>query len=63
MKNQIKQLEDLKNELTKITDNMTEEEQKRASYYATVENEEPDAIDQDLEEKITRAFDSLLEED
>ena len=61
MKNQIKQLEDLKNELTKITDNMTEEEQKRASYYATVENEEPDAIDQDLEEKITRAFDSLLE--
>lgn len=62
MKNQIKQLEDLKNELTKITDNMTEEEQKRASYYASVENEEPDAIDQDLEEKITRAFDSLLEE-
>ena len=62
MKEQVKQLEKLKDEAMKVSKDLPESEQERAAFFAKVNEEDPDALDQDLEDYINRAFDSFLED-
>lgn len=62
MKEQIKELEKIKEEATKITDNMTDKQKIAAKSNAKVLLEDPDALDEIMEIEITKAFDDMLED-
>lgn len=63
MKKQVKQLEKLRDEVTNTMKNMPEDEKTRAEFYAEINKLDPDAVDKELEDRITRAFDGLLEDE
>ena len=41
---------------------MTEEEIERITYFANVNSLDPDALDKELEDKINKSFDELIED-
>lgn len=62
LKEQLNQLKKLRDECTTVTKNMTEEEIERITYFANVNSLDPDALDKELEDKINKSFDELIED-
>ena len=62
LKEQLNQLKKLRDECTTVTKNMTEEEIERITYFANVNSLDPDALDKELEDKINKSFDDLIED-
>jgi hypothetical protein len=62
MNEQLDQLEALKNEATKIVDSSRDNERARATFYKYVNDKDPNAIDDAIEEAINIAFDNVIED-
>ena len=62
IKEQIKELEKLRDEATKINNKLPKDEQERAALFANINKMDPDAVDEEIEDRINKAFDIWLEE-
>lgn len=60
MKSQIKQLEELRDKITTVTDDMTEKQMSQAEVYNNINSMDPDAVDEEIENAIIDAFDSII---
>lgn len=60
MNKQVKQLEDLLKEVTKLSDKLPTNENERAQFFSYINDQDPDAVDEEVEKRITKAFDDLL---
>lgn len=62
MQNQINQLKALRDQITEINNKMTEEQKSQADFYKSVNELDPDAVDEEIEKAIAAAFDDVFED-
>lgn len=61
MKQQVKELEKLRDEVTTVDAKLPKNEQERALFYQQVAELDPDAVDDEIAEKIAKDFDKIIE--
>ena len=61
MKQQVKELEDLRDEVTRIDKNMPDNERERALFYQQVAELDPNAVNDEIAKKIAEDFDKIIE--
>lgn len=62
MKEQIKELEKIRDQAIKVIKTAREDERMEAEFYKYVNDKDPNAIDDKIEEEINKAFDEFLED-
>lgn len=61
MKQQVKELEKLRDEVTTVDKKLPKSEQERALFYQQVAELDPDAVDDEIAKKIAEDFDKIME--
>jgi recombinational DNA repair ATPase RecF len=60
MQQQVKELENLRDEVTKVDNKLPKSEQERALFYQQVAELDPDAVDEEITKKIAEDFDKII---
>ena len=63
MKKEVEQLEKLRDNLTKVVDQMSKNEKMQAEYNKYINDSQPNPLDDKIEEEIHKAFDDMIEDD
>ena len=63
MKKEVEQLEKLRDNLTKVVDQMSKNEKMQAEYNKYINDSQPNPLDDKIEEEIHKAFDDMIDDD